>query len=230
MPAITIGRARVPSMPNSSRLPSPDTARPPLAGLPALVPLMKLKSPGTAPCLRRLMRLQGGVKAGGRDLMTDETTGPETGSAAAAGFMQPEHADMLAPYAALPGRDPGPCGGRAVAICSRAKISFAGVTGPPGGLPGTVGGGVLPVAAVAGIAVQAGPVPGQVDENGPAVRGEAAAQTPGLAEAICAATRSSTGASSLVTCRCQPPSWSVSHGRASDSSSRSFTMAATARG
>jgi aminopeptidase N len=33
-------------------------------------------------------------------LMTDETTGPETVSAAAAGFMQPEHADVLAPYAA----------------------------------------------------------------------------------------------------------------------------------
>jgi hypothetical protein len=34
------------------------------AGLPALAPLMKSKSPGTAPCLRRLTRLQGGVKAG----------------------------------------------------------------------------------------------------------------------------------------------------------------------
>jgi aminopeptidase N len=33
-------------------------------------------------------------------LMTDETTGPEAVSAAAAGFMQPEHADVPAPYAA----------------------------------------------------------------------------------------------------------------------------------
>jgi hypothetical protein len=41
---------------------------------------------------------------------------------------------------------------------------------------------VLPVAAVAGVAVQAGPVPRQVDEDGSAVRGETLAEPFGFAE------------------------------------------------
>ncbi|MGH3169016.1 MAG: ERAP1-like C-terminal domain-containing protein, partial [Trebonia sp.] len=76
-------------------------ARAPLAAVAAAVRgLDRDAEPGQNPAVYQAAIPDAGHKEAAWRLLTSETAGPETVTAVAAAFMRPEHADLLAPYAA----------------------------------------------------------------------------------------------------------------------------------